>query len=140
MPGAIALAASAAVRAGAGYVRLVAPRPVGETPSAVVQSSGLDTLADERVDVVAVGPGLGRGTEGEALLGLAIYSGHSLVIDGDCLKPLGDGEPFPRWAATPILTPHAGEFARLFVALRSEEPTSALQSLMSNTHAIFRLN
>src|SRR3546814_3663540 len=63
MPGAIALAASAAVRAGAGYVRLVAPRPVGETPSAVVQSSGLDTLADERVDVVAVGPGLGRGKE-----------------------------------------------------------------------------
>src|SRR3546814_2938647 len=68
----------------------------------VVQSSGLDTLADERVDVVAVGPGLGRGKEGKALLGRAIDSGHALVIDGDGLTLLADGEPFPRWAATPI--------------------------------------
>ncbi|HEY9554648.1 NAD(P)H-hydrate dehydratase [Allosphingosinicella sp.] len=128
MPGAIALAASAAVRAGAGYVRLVAPRPVGETPSAVVQSSGLDTLADERVDVVAVGPGLGRGKEGKALLGRAIDSGHALVIDGDGLTLLADGEPFPRWAATPILTPHAGEFARLFGALSGSKVEQAREA------------
>src|SRR3546814_4066291 len=51
MPGAIALAASAAERAGAGYVRLVAPRHVVDTPSAVGQSSGLDTPANDTVTV-----------------------------------------------------------------------------------------
>src|SRR3546814_14160697 len=124
MPGAIALAASAAVRSGAGYVRLVAPRPVGETPSAVVQSSGLDPLADDRVDVVAVGPGLGRGTEGKALLGRDIDSGHALVIYGAGLKLSAAWDPFPRWAATHLLTPHSDAYHRPFGALSRRQDTT----------------
>src|SRR3546814_15492796 len=44
------------------------------------------------------------------------------------LTLLADGEPFPRWAATPILTPHAGEFARLFGALSGSKVEQAREA------------
>ncbi|PWG01338.1 NAD(P)H-hydrate dehydratase [Sphingosinicella humi] len=116
MLGAIALAAAAAARAGAGYVRLIAPQPLPGVPSAVVQSHGLEALDDERVDAVVIGPGLGKVGKGRDRFRRAFESGRPLVIDGDALALLA-GQDFPRWRETPILTPHAGEFARLFGTL-----------------------
>jgi hydroxyethylthiazole kinase-like uncharacterized protein yjeF len=114
MPGAAALAASAAARAGAGYVRLIAPAPVAGVPQAIVQSTGAatDHLGDPRIGAVAVGPGLGLGEEGRALLALVLASGRNLVLDADALTLLA-GEPLDLPAGA-ILTPHAGEFERLF--------------------------
>jgi hydroxyethylthiazole kinase-like uncharacterized protein yjeF len=113
MPGAAALTAAAALRGGVGYVRLIGPQPIAGVPSAVVQSSGLDALADSRLGAVAVGPGLGRGEQGRELLGAALGCGRPLVLDADALVLLELGQlrslPHP-----PILTPHAGEFAKLF--------------------------
>jgi hydroxyethylthiazole kinase-like uncharacterized protein yjeF len=113
MPGAAALAAAAAMRAGAGYVRLIAPQPIGGVPSAVVQSSGLDALSDPRLGAVAVGPGLGRSEEGRALLETALGCGRPLVLDADALILL-DLASLRDLQHRPILTPHAGEFAGLF--------------------------
>ena len=113
MPGAIALAAAAAARAGAGYVRLIAPHPVAGVPHAVVQSSGLDALDDERIGALALGPGLGRDKEAKDLLERGLASGHPLVLDADALTLLAEGA-LPKFKTVPILTPHAGEFERLF--------------------------
>jgi hydroxyethylthiazole kinase-like uncharacterized protein yjeF len=118
MAGAAALAASAAARAGAGYVRLIASVPVGGVPHAVVQSQreGRQLLADARIDALAVGPGLGRGERGSDLLDAAVAAGHPLVLDADALVLLaGRGEEaLAALPHCPILTPHAGEFARLW--------------------------
>jgi hydroxyethylthiazole kinase-like uncharacterized protein yjeF len=117
MPGASALCASAALRGGAGYVRLIADAPVPGLPDAVVQASGSpgELLLDPRIDAVAVGPGLGRGATALALLDLALKTEHALVLDADALVPLADRGPaaLAPLPQTPILTPHAGEFARL---------------------------
>jgi ADP-dependent NAD(P)H-hydrate dehydratase / NAD(P)H-hydrate epimerase len=112
MPGASALTAAAALRSGAGYVRLLAEQIVPGVPLAVVQGgaqSGL--LEDPRVGAVALGPGLGLGAAAEALLERALASEQPLVLDADALTLLARQ---PERAAGAILTPHAGEFARMF--------------------------
>ncbi|MDP9413327.1 MAG: NAD(P)H-hydrate dehydratase [Pseudomonadota bacterium] len=115
MAGASALTAAAAAKAGAGYVRLVTDRLLDRVPNAVVQSDGsaADHLADERVGCLAIGPGLGRSDRSRDLLSEALASAHPLVLDADALVLLR-GAGLPRLAQMPILTPHAGEFARLF--------------------------
>lgn len=112
MPGAAALAASAALRAGAGYVRLLADGTPLAIPSAVVQSAAAlgEALADPRPNCLLVGPGLGRGARARETMEAALASGRSLVLDGDGLGLIGEA----RIPADSILTPHAGEFARLF--------------------------
>jgi len=108
MPGASVLTASAAARAGAGYVRLIGADPPG-LPAAIVRGPG-DAgalLADPRIGAVAIGPGLGRDEEAKRLLALVLASGRPLVLDADALGP----GPVPAGA---IITPHEGEFARLF--------------------------
>ena len=118
MPGATALTASAAARAGAGYVRLIAPATVAGLPHAVVQSEGSARaqLADGRIDAIAVGPGLGRSARAEALLDCALAAGPPLVLDADALVLLAARGPdaLSALASVPIITPHAGEFARLW--------------------------
>jgi ADP-dependent NAD(P)H-hydrate dehydratase / NAD(P)H-hydrate epimerase len=105
MPGASALTAAAALRAGAGYVRLIGP-PVAGVPNAIVQGPGdvEALLADPRIGAIVVGPGLGRG---DRLVAIAIASGRPLVLDAGALRAQPNA----------ILTPHEGEFARLFPAL-----------------------
>jgi ADP-dependent NAD(P)H-hydrate dehydratase / NAD(P)H-hydrate epimerase len=60
MPGAIALAATAAARAGAGYVRIEHVRPIANVPAAVVQGQHCE-LDDPRIGCLLIGPGLGLG-------------------------------------------------------------------------------
>ncbi len=113
MPGAAALAATSAARAGAGYVRLVAPAAVSGVPSAVVQAPSIDFAHDDvRLGAIVLGPGLGRGGEGKALLERALGWQRPLILDGDALGLVGEHGLCPPAGA--ILTPHAGEFARLF--------------------------
>jgi hydroxyethylthiazole kinase-like uncharacterized protein yjeF len=112
MPGAAALTAAAALRGGAGYVRLVAPAPIGGVPSAIVQGGKADSvLADKRIDAIAIGPGLGRGGTAKALLDSVESLKRPTVYDADALFGLGED---PHGLDHAILTPHDGEFARLF--------------------------
>ncbi|WP_243451002.1 NAD(P)H-hydrate dehydratase [Sphingosinicella sp. CPCC 101087] len=113
MPGATALAACAAARTGAGYVRLFASEVVHGVPSAVVQTPGVPFAHDERIGALAIGPGLGTGPAGQMALETALASAVPLVIDADGLNLLAQAG-LPNLPGTPILTPHAGEFARLF--------------------------
>jgi ADP-dependent NAD(P)H-hydrate dehydratase / NAD(P)H-hydrate epimerase len=115
MPGAGALTALAAARSGAGYVIHLGGDP-NASPHAIVRrsmSALTETVVDPRVNAVVVGPGLGRDPEAHRKLDVAIASGHPLVIDADALSLMGTGMVRNCHQAV-ILTPHAGEFERLF--------------------------
>jgi hydroxyethylthiazole kinase-like uncharacterized protein yjeF len=118
MPGAAALTAAGALRGGAGYVRLLAGQHVSGIPSAIVQSpsDARMFLDDSRIGAIAVGPGLGKGEKEGDLLAMALASNAPLVLDADALSRIAAiGPESLHVAATiPILTPHAGEFAKLF--------------------------
>jgi hydroxyethylthiazole kinase-like uncharacterized protein yjeF len=131
MPGASALTAAAAAKAGAGYVRLIAEHRISGVPSAVVQSAGtMAAIEDPRVGVVACGPGLGRSQRARDILDQAIEADVPLVLDADALSLLSAEGPkaLQRAKHVPILTPHAGEFARLFGALTGSKVEQAREA------------
>ena len=131
--GAPYLAAMAFLKAGGGYARLAAPAamtpylankgpeivfaPQQETPAGSIALGNKTTLLDlaGRVDFVVLGPGLSLDAESQQLAReLAAELNKPLLIDGDGITALC-GEPSvlaDRQAAT-LLTPHAGEMARL---------------------------
>jgi hydroxyethylthiazole kinase-like uncharacterized protein yjeF len=120
MPGAIALAASAAARTGAGYVRVSTSEAIHRLPAAIVQTDTA-VLDDPRIGCILVGPGLGNIPQ---LLTLALTSRAPKVIDADAIGFLGEPERLQGQDA--VITPHAGEFARLFGALPGSKPEQAL--------------
>ena len=122
MPGAIALSAAAAARAGAGYVRVSTSHPIANLPSAIVQ---LDTaeVNDERIGCLLVGPGMGDIPQ---VLTLALTSRAPKVIDADGINQLGDPERLQGQDA--IVTPHSGEFERLFGTLPGSKADRALDA------------
>lgn len=115
MAGAAALAAEAGARGGAGYVRLVGAQAIVDAPHAIVRMSARDdrALSDERIACLLVGPGLGRSEAAAEKLKAALDSGHAMVLDADALWLMADNGP-KSLPGNAILTPHAGEFARLF--------------------------
>jgi hydroxyethylthiazole kinase-like uncharacterized protein yjeF len=114
MPGAIKLAASAAAHTGAGYVQVGTSRSLDGIPSAIGQ---LDTPAvnDPRIGCLLVGPGMGAIPQ---LLTFALTSRAPKVLDADAISELGDPERLQGQDA--VITPHAGEFLRLFGGEESE--------------------
>ncbi len=130
MTGATALSASAALRAGAGYDRQPAAAHVAGVPDAVVQG-GEGRIGDPRIGAVAIGPGLGG--NGRERLEQALGSGRPLVLDADALMQLAEvrARSDRQSPPPPILTPHAGEFARLYLvkapAARSERTRHAAE-------------
>jgi len=122
MPGAIALAAKASALAGAGYVRVSTSRPIDGLPSAIVQ---VDTaqVNDERIGCLLVGPGLGDVPQ---LLSLALTSKAPKVLDADALTHVGEPERLHGQDA--IVTPHEGEFRKLFGDLPGSKPERALEA------------
>ena len=122
MPGAIALAAKGAARAGAGYVRVSTSRPIEGLPSSIVQ---IDTapVNDERIGCLLVGPGLGDAPQ---VLTLALTSKAPKLIDADGITHLGEPERLKGQDA--ILTPHEGEFRKLFGKIAGSKPERALEA------------
>lgn len=123
MPGAVRLAAEAALRVGAGLVT-VASLPAhlaavtGSRPELMFRAlhgPGDVTTAMAAADVVAVGPGLGQDPWGAEVLAAVLASrrpGQRLVADADALNLIAADVSRPRcedW----VLTPHPGEAARL---------------------------
>ncbi len=118
MAGAVALAAQSALRAGAGRVTVIT-RP--EHVAAIVATQpeimvlGIDEPeipADilQRVDVIAIGPGLGRDDWSKQLFEQVVYQDHHKLLDADALFHLPDHAADLTDA---VITPHPGEAARL---------------------------
>ena len=122
MPGAIALSASAAAKAGAGYVRVSTSLPIPDLPSSIVQTGGAD-LQDERIGCILVGPGLGDVPQ---VLTLALTAPRPIVIDADAIGLIG--EPERLHGHDTILTPHEGEFRKLFGEIDGSKAERALEA------------
>ena len=122
MPGAIALAATAAARAGAGYVRVSTSHVIEDLPSAVVQTDSAQ-IDDDRIGCLLVGPGMGNIPQ---LLTLALTSYAPKVIDADAIGQVG--EPGRLRGQTAILTPHEGEFRRLFDDVHGSKAERAVEA------------
>ena len=120
MPGAIALSAKAAARAGAGYVRISTSRPIDGLPSAIVQTETAQ-VNDPKIGCLLVGPGLG---DIPPVLTLALTGGRPVVIDADAIALVG--EPERLRGHDTILTPHSGEFEQLFGVIEGSKADQAL--------------
>src|SRR5215213_3826557 len=115
LTGAACLAAEAAFRADAGYVAVA----VAEASLPVVEAKLLEpvkvTWADAaaaagKAHAIAIGPGLGRDAAAKRLRQELLVAGdQALVLDADALHELEPGD----WGGRAVLTPHAGELARL---------------------------
>jgi ADP-dependent NAD(P)H-hydrate dehydratase / NAD(P)H-hydrate epimerase len=132
LTGAPSMAALAALRTGAGYVQVAAPRSVeasfelrlleamtvalpDDGGCHVPEGVGVVEALSERAGCVVVGPGLGR-TEGALEFGrLAVRTVSTpVLIDADGLNAhAGALESLQGREAPTVLTPHAGELARL---------------------------
>jgi hydroxyethylthiazole kinase-like uncharacterized protein yjeF len=113
MPGASLLAAAAAQRAGAGYIKLLASASDPRTPPDIVTDTAplAKALTDARLAAVLVGPGLGRDRAARSRLADALARAKALVLDADALMLL---TPAMLRRDVPILaTPHDGELEAL---------------------------
>jgi NAD(P)H-hydrate epimerase len=141
MSGAAALAGRAALRAGAGLVRVATPKSVLPIVAAIEPSFTTIALPEDsngrisgkaihavleavgQNDVVAFGPGIGTsGALRSILERLLEQESLRLVIDADGLNNLAGIRNWPaRLKAKLILTPHPGEMKRLWSGLLREE-------------------
>jgi ADP-dependent NAD(P)H-hydrate dehydratase / NAD(P)H-hydrate epimerase len=124
--GASRLAARGALRIGAGLVTLGCPPAATQENAAQLNAIMLkplkevtdliEFLADGRIDAVCLGPGLGRGERAQELVTAVLAAERATVLDADALTVHEDDPPslFYQLHAACVLTPHAGEFRRLF--------------------------
>jgi NAD(P)H-hydrate epimerase len=157
MTGAAALAGRAALRAGAGLVRVATARsalpivasiepsyttlPLPEDAAGRVSSKAINAIlnAAEDNDVVALGPGMGQSTGLRAVIeALLQQEGLRLLIDGDGLNNLSQLTDWPRKRkADLVLTPHPGEMKRLWSGLfREEMPKDRQQAAVQMAQAV----
>lgn len=124
--GAARMSARAALRIGAGLVTLGVP------PAAVIENAAqLDAVMlaripdaealshmleeDDRISALALGPGMGLGEREAALVAAALAARRATVLDADALTLLSrSAEDRQALHEDCLLTPHGGEFARLF--------------------------
>ncbi len=135
--GAARLAARAALRIGAGLVTLGVP-PAAQfevaaqiTALMLTRISGAkaltDLLADTRLNALCLGPGLGVADHGRDLVVAALASRRPVVLDADALTVFRDAPStlFDMLHEKAVLTPHGGEFARLFPDLAQRLATNS---------------
>jgi hydroxyethylthiazole kinase-like uncharacterized protein yjeF len=132
--GAARLAARGALRAGAGLVTIASPREalsINAAASLAVMVRPVDGaaelaefLADKRRNAVVLGPGGGVGEAMREQAAAALGSGAAVVLDADALTSFVPAALSELIAKLPdrgvILTPHSGEFSRLFKSIADD--------------------
>jgi ADP-dependent NAD(P)H-hydrate dehydratase / NAD(P)H-hydrate epimerase len=136
--GAARMAARGALRAGAGLVTLASPREalaVNASALTAVMVHATDTvvefaelLNDKRLNACVIGPGAGVGERTCDFVLTALSAKRHLVLDADALTSFAGApdrlfeaiksEPDPQV----VLTPHEGEFPRLFSDISNKHP------------------
>jgi hydroxyethylthiazole kinase-like uncharacterized protein yjeF len=152
--GAARLAAMGALRTGAGLVTVASPKD-----AVIVNASHLTAimvreaddaaglaalLADERKNAVLIGPGTGVGDHTKALVRAALASTAAVVLDADALTSFAQDrdELFVAIAgrdAPVAMTPHEGEFARLFGPAGEGKKLKAVREAAARSGAIVLL-
>jgi len=130
--GAARLAARGALRVGAGLVSVACPqRAVPEHAAQLnaIMVKGLDgtpglaeMLEDTRYNAICLGPGLGLGLATADLVMTAVKARRAVVLDADALSRFQRNPAllFDLLHEACVLTPHDGEFARLFPDLADD--------------------
>lgn len=119
--GAALMTTEGALRAGAGLVELFVPKEIYPIVAAAAPAEAMvkpvrsyRDLLEQKMDVWAVGPGLGS-AETKDLLRFIERATPPMVVDADGLNMLsGDVEILKRCAGPRLVTPHPGEMKRLF--------------------------
>jgi hydroxyethylthiazole kinase-like uncharacterized protein yjeF len=136
--GAARLSARGSLRAGAGLVTLASPRnalAVNASALSAVMVRAVDTvvefaelLTDRRFNTCVIGPGAGLGGRTRDLVLTALSAKRSLVLDADALTSFAEA-PDRLFEAIKVsqdpqvvLTPHEGEFPRLFSDISNKNP------------------
>ena len=131
--GAAQLAALAALRAGAGVVTLVG-RGSHQPAAAIMRRSDAEAvamLADARLGAIAIGPGLVADQRGRDWVYRLLAGTVPLVIDAGALSAL-PSTGFADARAPRVLTPHEGEFTRLFGAIGPDRIAAATAAAASS--------
>lgn len=137
MTGAARLAALAGLRVGAGLVTVACPRAV--LPIYALTSPSLITapcedaadfaalLDDPRRNAVLIGPGGGVGDETRARVQATLSAKRAAVLDADALTAFAErpSSLFAAIAGPCVVTPHEGEFGRLFPKLEGDRLSRA---------------
>ncbi|WP_342027812.1 NAD(P)H-hydrate dehydratase [Litoreibacter albidus] len=137
--GAARLAAMAALRVGAGVVTLGAPQDA--LPECAAQLTGimlrevsealdlsLILAEDKRINALCIGPGFGVERAQGAILRAVLAAQRAVVLDADALSLMAqDRELFTMMHEACVLTPHAGEFRRLFPGLGEDRSPFTLE-------------
>lgn len=129
-PGAAVLCTGAAVAATSGMVRYAGsagPQVLSHWPEVIAAPS---PQATGRVQAWAVGPGLGTDDTGAAALWFALQTDLPVIVDADGLTILAAHPDLVTGRTAPtVLTPHAGEFARLAGAPPGDDRVAATRKL-----------
>jgi ADP-dependent NAD(P)H-hydrate dehydratase / NAD(P)H-hydrate epimerase len=136
--GAARLSARGALRAGAGLVTLASPRDalaINASALTAVMIRAIDTktefadlLADKRLNAGVIGPGAGVGERTREFVQAALSARRAVVLDADALTSFADAPDHLFEAiktsgdSQVILTPHQGEFQRLFSDMSNKHP------------------
>ncbi|TCP25497.1 NAD(P)H-hydrate dehydratase [Rhodovulum adriaticum] len=132
LTGAARLAARGALRVGAGLVTVAAP--AAAMPECAAQLTAImlrqvddadalaGLLADSRLNALCLGPGLGVSEGTRQMVTVALAVQRATVLDADALTAFAEVPEalFARLHPATVLTPHGGEFARLFPDLAKQ--------------------
>jgi NAD(P)H-hydrate epimerase len=114
------------LRVGAGLVSIASPPDAVQINAAALTAimvkpfsaaRGLaNLLSDKRLNAVVIGPGCGVGANTREMVAAVLASSAAVVLDADALTSFKDDTPslFAQLREPAVLTPHAGEFERLF--------------------------
>ena len=110
-----------ALRGGAGLVEVFVPEEIYEIIASAAPVEAMvkpvrsyKNLLEEKIDIWAVGPGLGKSRASE-ILNLIEQAGQPMVVDADGLNILAEKmDVLKRCRGARLLTPHPGEMSRLF--------------------------
>ncbi|MGD9799353.1 MAG: NAD(P)H-hydrate dehydratase, partial [Parvularculaceae bacterium] len=149
--GAARLAAMSALRAGAGLVTMLSPADACDENAAHLTAVMLreaqgaaaiaEALADKRFTAALIGPGAGVGPGTKDCVLTILNSSAGAILDADALTSF-EGDAASLLAALrpdDVMTPHAGEFARLFPALKDKPRLEAARAAAAQAKAVIVL-
>ncbi|MBV9569989.1 MAG: NAD(P)H-hydrate dehydratase [Alphaproteobacteria bacterium] len=146
--GAARLAARGALRIGAGLASVASPPDAVAVNAAALTAAMVkpfkdakdltDLLSDKRVNAVVIGPGTGAGHETREFVAAVLSSAAAVVLDADALTSFQDHPTalFRIVREPAVLTPHEGEFERLFPGLlaKSQNRIEAARTAANAAH------
>ena len=130
--GATELAGTSALRLGSGLVTMAMPKNafynhVNSVKALMTTEINkpqdmLDFLTDKRINALCLGPGLGIGEKTREFTKMALNSGRSVVLDADALTSFQEDPDvlYQNLHDKTVLTPHFGEFTRIFPELAKD--------------------